>query len=452
LSPELADAVTLLTGWGGTPSSAAHLRHAITRAVVEDALSQPGPRPIIARGLGRSYGDAAQAAGGLVLDTTALRQPLELDRERGVVRVGAGVSLQELTRAVLPHGWFLPVTPGTTHVTIAGAIAANVHGKNHHRDGAFGRWVRRFVLATPSGVVEVEPGSDLFRATVGGMGLTGVILEAEIQLIPVETRFVLDREIATRSLEETLEALRHDTEVRYAVAWLDATASGTRLGRGLVSLADHAPRAALPERTASDPLTLPRERTLAAPPFAPTGLLSRPTIRTFNTAWYELGKRRPERALVDLRSYFYPLDRVRRWNRLYGPRGFLQYQVVVPDDATNAIRTILEALVHHGHPSFLSVLKRFGPGDDGFLSFPMAGWTLALDLPARRPGLESLLERLDNLVSDVGGRIYLAKDSRLRPRTFEHMYPELARFQAVREAVGARGVIASDLSRRLHLD
>jgi decaprenylphospho-beta-D-ribofuranose 2-oxidase len=446
------DTWTLLEGWGRTPRSAAWLRPVAREEEVLEAISSPGPRPLLARGLGRSYADAALAAGGLVLDATALSGPVRLDRTTGIALVDAGVSLARLAREVLPHGWFLPVTPGTKHVTVGGAIAADVHGKNHHRDGSFGRHVRRLWLATPGGVRELTPDDEGFWATVGGMGLTGVVVRAEIQLIEVESRFVLDREVATTSLEETVDALSDDGSVRYSVAWLDATAEGRHLGRGLVSLADHAPRDALGQ-AASDPLALPRDRELPAPPdLVPTGLLSLPTIRAFNRLWYERGRRRPHEALVDLRSYFYPLDAMRGWNRLYGPRGFLQYQVVVPEDAVWVIRRILEDLRAAGHPSFLSVLKRFGPASPGPLSFPMPGWTLALDLPARRAGLDPLLTRLDRLVVEVGGRVYLAKDGRLSPKTFRQMYANLGAFAEVRARLGAQGHFASDLSRRLGLD
>lgn len=443
---------TLLEGWGRTPRSAAWLREAHDDAIVH-ALRAHDRRPVLARGLGRSYGDAALAAGGVVLDMTTRQPDVTLDHQRGVAVVDAGTSLAQLSATVLPHGWFLPITPGTKHVTVGGAIAADVHGKNHHRDGSFGAYVDRLWLATPEGVLELAPPEERFWATVGGMGLTGVILRAEVRLVPVGSRFVLDREVATSSLDETIEVLADDASVRYSVAWLDATATGARLGRGLVSFADHAPADALPASLASDPLRLPRERTLPAPPdHIPSGLLSVPTIRAFNELWYLRGRRRPETALVDLRSYFYPLDAVKGWNRLYGPRGFVQYQVVVPDDAVSVIRRILTDLSEHGHPSFLSVLKRFGPAGNGWLSFPTAGWTLALDLPARRSNLEPLLVRLDALVLEAGGRVYLAKDGRLRPDAARAMYPKLDDFQALRERLGVRGVISSDLARRLHLD
>ncbi len=447
------DGYRILEGWGRTPRSRALVRPVATADAVVDALRSPGPRPRLPRGLGRSYGDAALAAGGLVLDTTRLDGPIELEHATGVVRVDAGTSLARLGREVLRHGWFLPVTPGTKHVTVAGAIAADVHGKNHHRDGSIGQWLRRLWLATTAGVIELTPDDAALWATVGGMGLTGVIVRAEIQLIPVETRFVVDREVATRSLEETLEVLQEDATVRYAVAWIDATATGRHLGRGLVSFADHAPRDLLPATLARDPLELPNERVVPTPPdIVPTGVLSRATIRAFNTLWYERGRRRPASALVDLRTYFYPLDRVAGWNRLYGPRGFIQYQVVVPEAATHVLRSVLTSLAEGGHPSFLSVLKRFGAPSRGIMSFPRPWWTLALDLPARRPGLEALLARLDHEVLDNGGRIYLAKDGRLRPRVFRAMYPEHEEFQRERARLGALGLLASDLSRRLELD
>ncbi|MBB4713071.1 decaprenylphospho-beta-D-ribofuranose 2-oxidase [Streptomyces luteogriseus] len=444
---------TTVTGWGRTAPTAAWLIRPRSYEEAAAAVRDCGARGGIPRGLGRAYGDAAQNAGGSVLDMTALDRVHAIDADGGTVLCDAGVSLHRLMEVLLPLGWFVPVTPGTRYVTVGGAIGADIHGKNHHVSGSFARHVLALELLTADGEIRtVIPGTPLFDATAGGMGLTGVILTATIRLQPVETSLMsVDTERAT-DLDDLMARLTAtDHRYRYSVAWIDLLARGAATGRAVLTRGDHAPLDALPARLRRDPLAFRTPRLPATPEILPEGLLSRTTVGLFNELWYRKAPRARTGRLQRISGFFHPLDGVPHWNRVYGRGGFVQYQFVVGHGREDALRRIVRRISERRCPSFLAVLKRFGEADPGWLSFPVPGWTLALDIPAGLPGLGAFLDELDEEVAAAGGRVYLAKDARLRPELLAAMYPRLDDFRELRAELDPHGVFVSDLARRLSL-
>jgi decaprenylphospho-beta-D-ribofuranose 2-oxidase len=443
----------VLSGWGGTAPSSATLE-AVDPTTVAEAIRASDGRGVIARGLGRSYGDAAQNAGGLVVEFGHTSDHIVLDRDTSAVTVSAGVSLDVLMRALIPHGYFVPVTPGTRFVSVGGAIAADIHGKNHHVHGSFGSSVLSLDLVDGTGELHrLDPVSTprQFWATVGGMGLTGVIVAATISMRRNETsRMKVDTERAA-NLDELLAIMSAtDDDYTYSVAWIDLLTTGRAMGRSVLTRGEHATLDELRPRQRRRPLAFEPAQLVSAPDLIPTSLIGPLSIRAFNEVWFRKAPRVRRGQIASLAGFFHPLDGVGAWNRLYGPRGFVQSQFVVPFGAEDVLRESVDRIASAGHASFLAVLKRFGPGNPGLLSFPIPGWTLALDLPADQ-GLAPLLDRLDDLVISAGGRIYLAKDSRARPETIAAMYPRLGEFTTVRDEMDPEHRFTSDLARRLNL-
>lgn len=443
----------VLSGWGNTAPSRASVVAPRSAEEVAEVLSAPGGVRI-GRGLGRSYGDAAQCGGGTVISNRSLRHLSPIDPTTGLVTAGAGVSIDELLQISLPQGFFVPVTPGTRQVTVGGAIAADIHGKNHHVDGSFMHHVVSLELVTPVGTMTVTPESDpaLFWATAGGMGLTGIVTEATIRLLPVETGYVTVDTERFNDLDSIMAAMyTGDADYRYSVAWVDCMTKGAKMGRGVLTRGDHAVVAALDPTQAAHPLVTPSGAKLAVPFTPPSGLLNRLSITAFNELWYRKHPAKRDGEIQSIGTFFHPLDGVSMWNRMHGTKGFLQYQFAVDDAHGDVVRQAIEVLSSEAVPSFLAVLKRFGPGDPGPLSFPIEGWTLALDVPVGPAQLPSILDRLDEIVANAGGRLYLAKDSRVSAEMLALMYPRIPELAAVRRRVDPDGVLASDLSRRLEL-
>src|SRR5487761_606541 len=445
-----------LTGWGRVAPSSAELAEPDSPGSAALLLTAADPsRRLIDLGLGRSYNNASQCGGGTVISTSRLNRILELDPATGLVTCEAGVSLEQLIVAGLPAGWFVPVSPGTRQVTVGGAIAADVHGKNHHVAGSFAMHVREFDLLLPGGelrTVTRQGDPALFWATAGGMGLTGLIVRATVQLKRVATSRVRVDTVRTADADETMAVLaEHDRAHGYTVAWTDSLARGASLGRSVVTSGDFAELSDLPPADRQDPLAFRPGARVSVPDGFPPGLINRYSVALANKAWYRKAPRHRTGELQTIGTFFHPLDGIRNWNRVYGPGGFRQYQYVLPFGQEAAVRRSFELVSNVRAPSFVTVLKRFGEGDPGLLSFPIAGWTLALDFPARTPGLAGLLSSLDRLVVEAGGRVYLAKDSRVPAGVLEQMYPRLAEFRKLRAELDPDGILASDLSRRLGL-
>jgi decaprenylphospho-beta-D-ribofuranose 2-oxidase len=451
-----------ISGWGRVAFSRSTVIDVLDSGEVAPAIAAQTRRAggVIARGAGRSYGDAAQNAGGTVLDLTKLDRILSIDEQALLVRVQPGVTYERLLPELASRGLMFAVVPGTRYVTIGGAIASDIHGKSHHRDGTMARHVASLRICTPAdGCREITPDGDpeLFAATLGGMGLTGVIVEATLRVERLASPWWSVDSDRTNSLEHTIAVMADDDDHRYSVTWLDLMARGSAIGRGVVMASNDwggAPPAPAPARRRNrfplDPAALPPPR-LVAPRGFPGAILSPPFVTAFNTLRWHAAKRRERGLPLPLATHYFQLDLVRNWNRLYGSGGFVQYQFAVPPGAEMAVVRCVELLTARRLPSYLAVLKRLGPGSGGPLSFPIEGWTLALDIPARAPGLRPALDELDQMVAAYGGRVYLTKDARLRRELLETMYPELDRFRRQRSLVDPAGVLRSDLGARLGL-
>ncbi|MFN6351657.1 MAG: FAD-binding protein [Cyanobacteriota bacterium] len=445
-----------LTGWGRTRPVTSHVLRPESIAQLQELICHAPSRSLIARGLGRSYGDAAQLQDAAVIEVTAF-EGISLDAASATLTAGAGVTLNQILREIVPAGFFLPVTPGTRNVTVGGAVAADVHGKNHHVDGSFGNHVKRVLLVDGSGKLrELHPGGEggtqeqaMFWATIGGMGLTGVIVEATFSLIPITSSLISVDTTRFQDLEALMAAMvESDSRYRYSVAWVDSL---DPRGRGVLTCGDHAPAGQLEPSQQANPLAYDPKALASAPPFLPGGLLNKLTVRAFNEAWYRKAPKQRAGELQAIAPYFHPLDGVQDWNRIYGPAGFLQYQFAVPDGAGHLVRRTLEALRQVGAPSFLTVLKRFGTSNPSPLSFPIPGWTLAADVSAAVPRLLEVLNQLDEQVAEAGGRLYLAKDSRQSAAMMRRTYPRLEEWQRVRAVMDPRRVLDSDLAKRTQL-
>ena len=445
-----------LTGFGRTAPSTARVADITAADQVLEALRNRPARGITARGLGSSYGDPAQNAGGLVLDMTGLNRIHKIDADEQTVILDAGVSLDTLMRLALPFGLWVPVLPGTRQVTIGGAIASDIHGKNHHSAGSFGNHVLSMDLACADGTVRTltpdGEGSELFWATVGGMGLTGIVLRASIRLQRTESAFFVVDSDRPANLDELMGLLTDgsDDDYTYSAAWFDTTSTGAELGRAVLTRGSLARVDELPKKLRRDPLRFSAPQLLKFPDVFPNGLANPRTLRAFSELWFRKAPKHQRGSVQNITAFYQVLDVFANWNRIYGSRGFLQYQFVVPMGAEATFRKIVEIIAHSDHASGLNVLKRFGPGNEAPLSFPTEGWTITVDFPIA-PGLNALCARLDELVLEAGGRHYLAKESRASAEVIRRGYPRLDEWRKTRDAADPEGVFTSDLARRLEL-
>lgn len=428
-----------LTGWGRYPIIQGIARSFETEKQLKESLNSF--ENCIIHGMGGSYGDSA------LYDRVILSQRynkiLHFDPQAGIVTCESGVTLRDLIETFVPQGWFLEVTPGTKFITVGGAIASDVHGKNHHKAGCFSNCVVSFDLLLPYGEMihcTPENQNEWFHATCGGMGLTGVILTATLRLKPIKSAFLRETIIRCENLEEIFPLFEEHQASTYSVAWIDCLANRQCLGRSILMLGEHAD---------SGRLDSPSRKTLTIPMDLPSFCLNRYSISFFNYLYYQKHPVFSEGRLVHLEDFFFPLDRILHWNRMYGCRGFTQYQFVLPKKASFVgLKEILARIASSGLGSFLGVLKLFGPENDNLLSFPLEGYTLAIDFKITKK-LFPFLEELDRIVLDHGGRLYLAKDVRMSGETFRKGYPRWKKFSQLRKSYGLHQKLKSLQSERL---
>ena len=436
-----------IAGWGRFPVVTADVHEPVDFSSLQMLLVSNDPATkLVPRGAGRSYGDSALAR--TVISSRFMDNFSGIDDNKRTLRCGAGVTLDAIIRIGIPRGWFLPVVPGTSHISIGGAIAADIHGKNHHVDGTFCDHVQAITLLLASGeLISCSPtkNQELFYATCGGMGLTGIIIDATIQMREVPGLSIKRRKVIANNLQECFELFESHADNQYSVAWLDCLAKGSQLGRSVLFLGDHVSS----KRKRS--ITYRPRFGLTVPFSTPGMLLNRHSMTLFNKSYYALQKLTPGESIVSYKPFFFPLDNIGSWNRLYGPRGFLQYQFLVPEDgAYEAIAAVLHKVSKSGKGSFLSVLKKLGPANKNYLSFPMPGYTLALDFKFEQ-GLFPLLEKLDDIVLAYGGRLYLAKDARMNEKVFKAGYPHWEKFVEIKQKFDPKSLFASQQSDRIGL-
>jgi decaprenylphospho-beta-D-ribofuranose 2-oxidase len=430
-----------LAGWGRLTAPLCEASRPERMSEAEAELA--GADGIVLHGAGRSYGDCALNGGGRALITTRLDRILAFDAETGIVQVEPGVDFRRLLDVFLPRGFMVPVTPGTSFATIGGAVANDVHGKNHEHAGSFGQYVTEMEVVLPDGARRTLTPRDteLFRATVGGLGLTGMITRIAFRMVKVPGARVRVREERCTDLENFLSAMARAQDATYSVGWIDGTAQGRALGRGILETAEHV----------DSELRAPAERKRAIPIDFPGFALNPLSVTLFNEAYYRRVPAEGRVQRIHVQKFLYPLDAIHGWNRIYGKRGFVQFQCVVPyENGATALRELLTVIAAARQASFLAVLKRMGPGRAGYLSFPTPGYTLALDFP-NKPGVEDLYARLVAITLAAGGRIYLGKDALLDAHSFRLMYPEFGAFSAVLAQIDPAHRMRSDMARRLRL-
>ena len=402
----------------------------------------------IPHGNGRCYGDASLSSD--VVNTLRYDKVLAFDEVNGIITCQSGLLLSDLLQIIVPRGWFLPVTPGTKFITVGGAVASDVHGKNHHVDGSFSRHIVSMSVLTGTGetfICNADTYPDLFQATGGGMGLTGIILDVKFRLKRINTAYIRQRQIKARNLDEIMNLFDENGGYTYSVAWIDCLKTGKNFGRSILLLGDHADG----DEVRTEKNLVPKEKALLTVPFYfPSFVLNGFSVKVFNALYYAKNYKKSMDSVVHYDGFYYPLDSILSWNKIYGKKGFVQYQFVLPfSGSKDGLIDILSRINKHGTGSFLAVLKLFGEQDD-LISFPMKGYTLALDFPIR-PGLFEFLDELDKIVADYGGRIYLSKDARMKNEIFWKTYPHAHQFREILEKYDPANRFVSRLSQRLTL-
>lgn len=438
-----------LSGWGNNNIIDSQVFSPKSR---QDLIPLIRKHTFIARGLGRSYGDQALNSDDYVVDCTRLNHFLDFNEQTGVLHCEAGVSLADIIEVFAPRGWFPKVNPGTKYVTLGGAIANDIHGKAHHIDGSFANSVIEFTIMLADGSIVTasrSSHSDLFWANFGGLGLLGIILSAKVQLKQIETTYFTHKAFSIRSFDEMVEAFQvNDPLYNYSVAWIDPLAVGKNLGRGILTVGNSAKFSELPTSVQTHPLKVHSEKHLSVPFYLPNNTLNPLSLQVLNRVIRRIQGRQTKFSHYE--QFFFPLDMIHHWNRSYGKRGFIQYQFVIPVQATNQLKGILKKISTSGCLPFLNVLKKLGPGHR-YLSFPMEGFTLAVDFPMTSKLLE-LTKTLDKMVLEVGGRIYLGKDSMLSPEMFRHMYPSHQEWMEVKRKFDPENTFSSEIAKRLELN
>ena len=443
-------------GWGRTKPVNVNLINPKDIEELKNIFSISKKESILARGLGRSYGDSAQLKNGTLLKLTEFKD-IKLDKEKSEITVGAGVSFDEILRYIIPLGFFLPVVPGTRYITLGGAIASDVHGKNHHKDGSFGNFVKKIlILNSSSEILEIGPDYpyseekiEMFWATVGGLGLTGIILEATFSLKKISTSFMNVKTLSFNNVDSLMmKMLESEKEFDYNVAWIDSLNKNIR---GILTCANHACISEIKNKKISKNFRYDPNISLKIHSFFKMNFINNFTIKIFNEIWFRKVSRNKSYEIQTITKFFHPLDGLENWNKLYGKKGFYQYQFVVPDESVGLIKDIIKELKKKNIPSFLCVLKRLGNGNRSMLSFPMRGWTLSLDFPSSSKGLLLLLNKYDKLIKQAGGKIYLAKDARLSAKLFSKTYPKLKEWNIIRAKMDTNQLFQSDISNRLKI-
>ncbi len=437
-----------LAGWGNFPVSTCYTAYPSREEEIKKLIREGN---IIARGLGRSYGDQAINKDGLVMISSHLNYLLAWDEQTGILECESGVSLEDIINVFVPKGWLPMICPGTKYVTIGGAIANDIHGKAHHVDGSFYKCVISMRVLLANGEIVTasrEENADLFEASFGGLGLLGVILSAKIRLRKIETTYFRQKSIKVKNLDQMLNALEQYKHLNYSVAWIDAMAKGNKLGSGVLTVGDAATVEELPPALRREPLKLHKKSKLTVPFFLPGFLLNNFTVKILNSLIAFVQNSPKE--FIHYEKFFFPLDMINNWNRGYGKRGFIQYQFVIPEkEGAENTRKILEMIASSGCTPFLNVFKKMGKGQ-GILSFPFEGYTLAIDFPVTK-GLKAFTQKLDAAVLAAGGRLYLGKDSMLEKEMFQAMYPQYTEWMAIKAKYDPQNVFSSDIARRLGL-